>query len=336
MALALSLLMAGSGDLETFRMLRALHNRDSSKSVRMTYATSMSLSMAIGFLFLGGGQLSFNTSPKSIAAILISLFPHFPASTSDNRSHLQALRHLYVLGVENRCIEAVDVESWENIHCPLEVEVVDGPESYTCSCVTPTILPEMSKIKSISVQEGTRYWPGKIKLNKDKEEEGIGPSENENELSATVPQALLEKRRIYVKKKNKFLPRKTVNQLKKICTDPFIIGFANLMTERDHSDVADEEGEEEEFRAFCKEVLYENMEETLMKLYLGMKVVGGQLQSCSGMLRDSTDLLNLCSLKTAHTWCTFPAVFSRKSLVDHGFVRKCWSETKKALDLEGV
>jgi anaphase-promoting complex subunit 1 len=356
MALALSLIMAGSGDLETFRLLRALHNRDSTKSVRMTYATSMSLSMAIGFLFLGGGQLSFNTSRKSVAAILISIFPHFPASTSDNRSHLQAFRHLYVMAVENRCIEAIDVESWENIHCPLEVEVVDGPESYTCSCVTPTILPEMSKIKSISVQEGTRYWPGKIKLNnnnnEDKEEEkygaagggagGGGSSSSENsKLAIIVPRALLEKRRIYVKKKDKSLPRKTVNQLTKICTDPFIVGFANLMTEHNSSvdadDAANDEEEEQEFRTFCKQVLYENMEEALMKLYLGMKVLSNQLvakASSYGKLTDSTDLLNLWSLNMAHAWCTFPGVFSGKSMVDHGFVRKCWSETAKALDLE--
>ena len=162
-ALSLSLVMAGSGDLETFRMLRGLHARDSTKSGRMSYATSMSLSMAIGFLFLGGGQLSFCTSCKSVAAILISLFPHFPSSTMDNRSHLQALRHLYVLGVENRCMDAIDVESWKSVHCPLDIKVRDGSESYSYSCFTPTILPESSKIKSIKVNgRGGEYWERRV------------------------------------------------------------------------------------------------------------------------------------------------------------------------------
>ena len=35
----------------------------------------------------------------SIAALLISIFPQFPNSPTDNKWHLQALRHFYVLAM---------------------------------------------------------------------------------------------------------------------------------------------------------------------------------------------------------------------------------------------
>lgn len=60
----------------------------------------MAINMAIGFLTLGLGNYSFNRDDMSIAALLISIYPYFPNSPSDNKYHLQALRHFYVLAVE--------------------------------------------------------------------------------------------------------------------------------------------------------------------------------------------------------------------------------------------
>jgi anaphase-promoting complex subunit 1 len=59
----------------------------------------MAINMAIGFICLGYGNYSFNRSDMSIAALLIAIYPHFPNSPSDNKWHLQALRHFYVLAV---------------------------------------------------------------------------------------------------------------------------------------------------------------------------------------------------------------------------------------------
>lgn len=64
----------------------------------------MAVNMAIGFLCLGKGNFSFNRNDLSIAALLISIYPHFPNSSNDNKCHLQALRHLYVLAVEQKYI----------------------------------------------------------------------------------------------------------------------------------------------------------------------------------------------------------------------------------------
>jgi hypothetical protein len=51
-----------------------------------------------GFLFLGAGRRTFATSNEAVAALLISVFPRFPTSTSDNRCHLQ-VRVAAVVGV---------------------------------------------------------------------------------------------------------------------------------------------------------------------------------------------------------------------------------------------
>lgn len=47
------------------------------------------VSLATGFLFLGGGMQTFSTSKSSIAALLITLYPRLPTGPNDNRCHLQ-------------------------------------------------------------------------------------------------------------------------------------------------------------------------------------------------------------------------------------------------------
>lgn len=85
-ALALSLVMAGTGDLETFRRLRTLRCVDK----ETTHGNHMALAMAIGFVYLGGGRYTLGTSPEAIAALVVALFPRFPRTTGDNDYHLQA------------------------------------------------------------------------------------------------------------------------------------------------------------------------------------------------------------------------------------------------------
>ena len=60
------------------------------------YGNHMATSLALGFLFYGAGSRTFNTSKPSVAALVISLFPRFPLSPSDNRCHLQASPCIYV------------------------------------------------------------------------------------------------------------------------------------------------------------------------------------------------------------------------------------------------
>ncbi|KAK7320591.1 hypothetical protein VNO77_30211 [Canavalia gladiata] len=157
--LSLSVVMAGSGHLQTFRLLRFLRSRNCADG-QSSYGIQMAVSLAIGFLFLGGGMRTFSTNNSSIAALLITLYPRLPTGPNDNRCHLQAFRHLYVLATEARWIQTVDVDTGLPVYAPLEVTIRETEhyaESSFCE-VTPCLLPERSILKRIRVC-GPRYWP---------------------------------------------------------------------------------------------------------------------------------------------------------------------------------
>ncbi|KAL8463255.1 hypothetical protein ACS0TY_034046 [Phlomoides rotata] len=162
--LSLCVAMAGSGHLQTFRFLKFLRNRNSTDG-HSSFGTQMAVSLAIGFLFLGGGMWTFSTSNSSIAALLITLYPRLPTGPNDNRCHLQAFRHLYVLATEARWIQTVDVDTGLPVYVPLEITIKETElyaETNFCE-VTPCSLPERATLKAVRVC-GPRYWPQVIKL----------------------------------------------------------------------------------------------------------------------------------------------------------------------------
>ncbi|KAL1825219.1 hypothetical protein ACET3Z_011997 [Daucus carota] len=163
--LSLSVVMAGSGHLQTFKLLRFLRTRNSADG-HVSYGTQLAVSLSLGFLFLGGGMHTFSTSNNSIAALLITLYPRLPTGPNDNRCHLQAFRHLYVLATEARWVQTVDVDTGLPVYAPLEVTVKETEHfAETSFCeVTPCILPERAILKTVRVC-GPRYWPQVIELN---------------------------------------------------------------------------------------------------------------------------------------------------------------------------
>lgn len=68
---------------------RRLSQGPSNTSGAIFYGNHMAIAMSLGFLFYGGGTSSFNSSKFSTAALVISIFPRFPLSPTDNRCHLQ-------------------------------------------------------------------------------------------------------------------------------------------------------------------------------------------------------------------------------------------------------
>ncbi|XP_016575540.1 anaphase-promoting complex subunit 1 isoform X1 [Capsicum annuum] len=156
--LSLCVVMAGSGHLQTFKLLKYLRGRNSADG-HLSFGNQMAVSLAIGFLFIGGGMQTFSTSKSSIAALLITLYPRLPTGPNDNRCHLQAFRHLYVLATEARCVQTVDVDSGLPVYCPLEVTVRETEQYAETSFyeVAPCILPERAVFKAVRVC-GPRYW----------------------------------------------------------------------------------------------------------------------------------------------------------------------------------
>lgn len=149
LALSCSIVMAATGDLETLRRLRVLHSKVEVTESQNAYGRFMATNMALGFLFLGGGQYAFCTSSNfAIAALVTSIYPLFPnCDSSDPEVHLQALRHFWSLSIEPRCLVIRDVETSRPIKGDVNVELVNG-QSFQMQA--PCLLPDLSTIRRIS------------------------------------------------------------------------------------------------------------------------------------------------------------------------------------------
>lgn len=170
-ALALAMVDAGTGLVETMTLLRSLNLRQR-VDVETTYGSHMALSMALGLLFLGGGRATLSRSKEAIAALVVSLYPMMPLNTADNKYHLQAFRHLYVLAVDtSRHVETVDASSHGSCSVPIRVELkpsmptsaeaLDEPKALDLQ--SPCLMPELASIRRISIAT-QQYYPVEITL----------------------------------------------------------------------------------------------------------------------------------------------------------------------------
>lgn len=146
LALAVAVVMAGSGDLEVFRRLRVLHGRISKTH---QYGNHMAVNMALGFLFIGGGQYAFSDTNFAIASLFTSLYPVFPADSNEFEVHLQALRHFWALSVEPKCLIIRDVADGRPVKIPVTIVMKDGSKRESSA---PQLLPRLESIASIEVK----------------------------------------------------------------------------------------------------------------------------------------------------------------------------------------
>ncbi|XP_024080333.1 anaphase-promoting complex subunit 1 isoform X2 [Cimex lectularius] len=158
--LSLSVVMAGTGDLEVLRLCRHLGSRvgQVTNSV-VTYGSHLAVHMALGLLFLGGGSLGLSTRPESVAAMICAFFPRFPTHSNDNRYHLQAFRHLYVLAVEPRLFLPKDIDHGSLSYVNLKVVYLDTPyyKNQSIKLFAPCLLPELHLLKEVKIED-ERYW----------------------------------------------------------------------------------------------------------------------------------------------------------------------------------
>jgi anaphase-promoting complex subunit 1 len=171
LALSVSIVMAGTGDIPVLRRLRALHGRDDPD---VPYGSHLAAHLAIGALFLGCGTVTFGTSNQAIAALLISFYPMLPTSVGDNRSHLQAFRHFWVLATEQRCLVAKDVINGQPVSVSVQVNMRKGisaePVLYR---TTPCLLPPLDQIASVSTVCGPQFWDVHINLSNEEVREAF-------------------------------------------------------------------------------------------------------------------------------------------------------------------
>lgn len=156
LTLSAAIVMAGTGDISVLRRLRALHGRD---DPNVPYGSHLSAHLAVGALFLGCGTATFGTSNIAIASLLLSFYPVFPTGVMDNRAHLQAFRHFWVLASEQRCLVSHDVQTGQPTSVPVQIRLeTDNGGRSVLHRITPCLLPPLEQISSLSTKSGPRYW----------------------------------------------------------------------------------------------------------------------------------------------------------------------------------
>jgi anaphase-promoting complex subunit 1 len=85
------------------------------------YGIHVATHMSLGLLFRGGGRFTLGMSDTAIACMVTAFFPHAHHMSSDNKSFLQVLRHLWVLAIEPRCLIARNVETTEVVYLPVKI-----------------------------------------------------------------------------------------------------------------------------------------------------------------------------------------------------------------------
>ncbi|XP_035908102.1 anaphase-promoting complex subunit 1 [Anopheles stephensi] len=153
--LSLSLVLAGTGDLRVLRAVRMLRSRIG--VLQVTYGSHMAIHMALGFLFLGAGRYTLSRTPTAVAALVCSIFPKFPTYSNDNRYHLQAFRHLYVLAIEPRIFIPRRIDTGRLCLCRIRYALL-GKETAPVEQFAPCLLPELDTLAWIEVCD-ENFWP---------------------------------------------------------------------------------------------------------------------------------------------------------------------------------
>ncbi|XP_049874978.1 anaphase-promoting complex subunit 1 [Pectinophora gossypiella] len=155
--LAAGMIMAGRGDVSVLRLCRRLRARVAAAAPAhaLTHGGQMAVHVTVGLLFLGGGRATLSTAPAAVAALLAAFFPKFPTHSEDNRYHLQAFRHLYVLAVEPRLILPRDIDTGKL--CYAHIQVIDL-EGAVREMKAPCIIPELDSLREVKIND-PRYWP---------------------------------------------------------------------------------------------------------------------------------------------------------------------------------
>ncbi|XP_020285295.1 anaphase-promoting complex subunit 1 isoform X2 [Pseudomyrmex gracilis] len=157
--LSAAVVMAGTGNLDIMRICRHIRTRVGQASGVVTYGSHLATHMALGLLFLGGGRYTLSNSPNAVAALIIALFPKFPTHSNDNRYHLQALRHLYVLAAEPRIILPKDIDTGHYCYATIRLTFENDKEAegQEVALEAPCLLPQLNSLRRIELDD-SRYW----------------------------------------------------------------------------------------------------------------------------------------------------------------------------------
>lgn len=152
-SLSVSMVMVSSGDLDVFRRLRMLYARTKKEQ---PFGNFMANQTAMGLLFMGGGQYALSNSNFAIACLVSAFYPLFPSTLQDNRGHLQALRHIWVLAAELRCLVTREITSQTPCNVDIEIALKEGGE--VIRKTAPCVIPQLDTISTITTVSN-EYYP---------------------------------------------------------------------------------------------------------------------------------------------------------------------------------
>ncbi|KAI8866490.1 hypothetical protein GQ42DRAFT_158713 [Ramicandelaber brevisporus] len=124
----------------------------------------MAWHIAKGFLFLSAGNAApviDSTKLSNVALLVCSLFPLFPTSPTENRCHLQPLRHLWALTTRRHVLVVRDADDGHSLNEKCQVKIIQhfGDKTRRVQSATlPAVLPDLSSRLGFVV-ECDGYWP---------------------------------------------------------------------------------------------------------------------------------------------------------------------------------
>ncbi|RDD40313.1 Anaphase-promoting complex subunit 1 [Trichoplax sp. H2] len=265
--LALAMVMSGTGNLTVLKTLRKLHSQLGSTEIN--YGRHMAIHMSIGLLFLGGGRYTLNTTNESVAYLVASLYPYFPANSCDNKYHLQALRHLYALASQPRIMVTRNIDDGDPVYVPISVTLKATENYQRCklNLTTPCLLPELHLIEQINI-EGPRYWPIRLELENDSK---LQKALLDNHGTVFVkrragflnyksdPKGLQNAlaRDFSIEKESLFCQPSKINKIKSLTSNKNLLAFAELLCNNTKNDT----DQEYHLKALFSSLLFECVKE---------------------------------------------------------------------------
>lgn len=159
---ALSSVMASTGDLRILKMLRTAHGQYGSAK-GTNYGSHSAVHIALGLLFMGAGRYTLGTKPAAIASMIIAFYPRYVQQWTDNKSYPQVYRHMWALAAEPRCLVTEDIEMQQVVHAPAKIKILEEGTPRSQTLTTPTIVHDISQILEIRI-DSPRYWSLAIPL----------------------------------------------------------------------------------------------------------------------------------------------------------------------------
>lgn len=145
LVISVAMVAAGRGTVSVLQRLRPLFAPTAADT---NYDEYVGVSMAMGILFLGGGQYSFSRSPRSIGCLAISLMSLAGAETET--AGWEHLRYFWAFATEKRCLIVRDVDT----HAPLQVDVeIVSRSGDSTTLVSPCLLPPLDTIADVIVKD---------------------------------------------------------------------------------------------------------------------------------------------------------------------------------------